>query len=85
MDELVEAFLADVLALERETANAVREGVRGVLTDYQQLFRAQETNGRMRDGAAHGKIGSPGVWPLLSYVFSLGVSICCPKRTSNFR
>jgi hypothetical protein len=40
MDERVEAFLADVLALEGEEANAMREGVRGALTDYEQLFRA---------------------------------------------
>ena len=40
MDERVEAFLADILALEGEEANAMREGVRGALTDYEQLFRA---------------------------------------------
>jgi hypothetical protein len=48
MDERVEAFLADVLALEGETANAIRETVRGALADYEQLFRAQEVNQRMR-------------------------------------
>jgi hypothetical protein len=53
MDERVEAFLADVLALEAEPANIVREAVRGVLTNYEQLFRAQETNKRMKDKAAH--------------------------------
>jgi len=41
MDERVEAFLADVLALEAEPANTVREAVRGVFTDCQQLFRAR--------------------------------------------
>jgi hypothetical protein len=29
MDERVEAFLADILALEGEEANAIRQGVRG--------------------------------------------------------
>jgi hypothetical protein len=52
MDERVEAFLADVLALEGEEANAMREGVRGVLADYEQLFRAQEVNKRMKEKAA---------------------------------
>jgi hypothetical protein len=33
MDERLEAFLADVLALETEPANIVHEPVRGVLTD----------------------------------------------------
>jgi len=31
MDERVEAFLADVLALEGEDANSIREGARGAL------------------------------------------------------
>jgi hypothetical protein len=53
MDERVEAFLADVLALEGEDANAIREGVRVALSDYEQLFRAQEVNKRMKDKAAH--------------------------------
>ena len=53
MDERVEAFLADILALESEDANAIREGVRGALADYEQLFRAQEVNKRMKDKAAH--------------------------------
>jgi hypothetical protein len=34
MDERVEAFLADVLALEGDEANAIRERVRGALADY---------------------------------------------------
>jgi hypothetical protein len=53
MDERVEAFLADVLALEGEDANAVRQGVRVAFADYAQLFRAQEVNKRMREKAAH--------------------------------
>jgi len=52
MDERVEALLADVLALEDEDPNVIREGVRGALADYEQLFRAQEVNKR-RDKAAH--------------------------------
>jgi hypothetical protein len=47
------AFLADILALEGEDVNAIREGVRGVLADCEQLFRAQEVNKRMKDMAAH--------------------------------
>jgi hypothetical protein len=53
IDERVEAFLADVLALEGEDVNAIREGVRGALADYEQLFRAQEVNRRMKEKAAH--------------------------------
>jgi hypothetical protein len=53
MDERVEAFLADVLALEGEDANAIRKGVRVALADSEQLFRAQEVNKRMREKAAH--------------------------------
>ena len=53
MDERVEALLADVLALEGEDPNVIREGVRGALADCEQLFRAQEVNKRMKDKAAH--------------------------------
>ena len=42
MDERIESFLADVLALEGENSNAIREGVRIALADYEQIFRAQE-------------------------------------------
>jgi hypothetical protein len=48
-----EAFLADVLALEGENENAIREGVRMALADYEQIFRAQEVTRRMKDKAAH--------------------------------
>ncbi len=44
---------ADVLALEGEDANAIRDGVRVALADYEQIFRAQEVNKRMKDKAAH--------------------------------
>src|SRR4029077_1948461 len=53
MDERIESFLADVLALEGEDENAIRNGVRVALTDYEQIFRAQEVNKRMKDKAAH--------------------------------
>src|SRR5262249_16800236 len=53
MDERVEALLADVLALEGEDPNVIREGARGALADYEQLFRALEVNKRMKDKAAH--------------------------------
>jgi hypothetical protein len=53
MDERVEAFLADVLALEGEEADAIRKGVRVALADSEQLFRAQEVNKRMREKVAH--------------------------------
>ena len=52
MDERIEAFLADVLALEGEDENAIREGVRVALADCEQIFKAQEMNKRMKDKAA---------------------------------
>jgi hypothetical protein len=53
MDEWVEVFLTDVLALEGETSDAICAGVGVALTDCEQLFRAQELNKRMKDKAAH--------------------------------
>jgi hypothetical protein len=53
MDKRVESFLADVLALEGEDANTIREAVRGALADCEEIFRAQEPNRRMKDKAAH--------------------------------
>jgi hypothetical protein len=53
MDDRVEAFLADVLALEGEEASAIREAVRVALTDCEQVFQAQEVNKRMKERAAH--------------------------------
>jgi len=53
IDERVELFLADVLALEGEDANSIREGVRVALANYEQIFRAQEVNKHMKDKAAH--------------------------------
>jgi hypothetical protein len=48
MDERIEAFLADALSLEGDEANSVREAVRITLADYEQVFRAQEVNKRMK-------------------------------------
>jgi ethanolamine utilization microcompartment shell protein EutL len=53
MDQRIEAFLADVLALAGEDPDAIREGVRVALADCEEVFRAQETNKRMKDTAAH--------------------------------
>ena len=49
MDQRIEAFLADVLALAGEDPDAIRDGVRVALADCEAIFRAQETNKRMRD------------------------------------
>jgi hypothetical protein len=53
MDERIEAFLADVLALEGESPEAIRETVRAALADCEAVFRAQEANRRMKDKAGH--------------------------------
>jgi hypothetical protein len=52
-DARVEAFLADILALEGENPDAVREGVHVALADCADIFKAQEVNRRMKDKAAH--------------------------------
>src|SRR6516165_10497147 len=52
-DARVEAFLADVLALEGESVGAIREGMHVALADCEQIFKAQEVNRRMKDKAAH--------------------------------
>ncbi len=49
MDQRIEAFLADVLALEGETPDAIREAVRAGLADCEAVFRAQEANRRMKE------------------------------------
>ena len=54
MDQRIESFLADVLALAGEEPDVVRDEVRVALGDYEAIFRAQETNKRMRDNAALG-------------------------------
>jgi hypothetical protein len=53
MDQRIESFLADVLALAGEDPDAVGEGVRVALADCEALFRAQESKKRMKDQAAH--------------------------------
>ena len=52
MDQRIEFFLADVLALAGEDLDAIREGVRVAFADCEATFRAQETNKRVRDRAA---------------------------------
>jgi ethanolamine utilization microcompartment shell protein EutL len=53
MDQRIESFLGDVLALAGENPDAIREGVRVAFADCEEIFRAQETNKRMGDKAAH--------------------------------
>lgn len=53
MDQRVEAFLIDVLALAGEDPDTVREGVRIALAKWEKIFRADEVNKRMKDQAAH--------------------------------
>jgi hypothetical protein len=48
MDEQIEAFLADVVAFEREDSNAIGEGVRQRLAFYETQFCAAETDKRMK-------------------------------------
>jgi hypothetical protein len=52
-DVRTESFLADVLALEGESPETIREGVNVALADCEQIFKAQEVNKRMKDKAAH--------------------------------
>ena len=52
-DARVESFLADVLALEGEDPNAIREGVHVSLGDCEEIFKAQEVNRRMKNKAAN--------------------------------
>jgi hypothetical protein len=53
MDERIEAFLADVLALEGEKPEAISAGVRVALGDAETVFRTREDNRRMKDRAVH--------------------------------
>ena len=46
MDQRIEAFLADVLALAGEDLDAVREGVRVALASREALFPVREPNNR---------------------------------------
>ena len=52
MDERIEDFLGDVLALEDEDdPSVIREGVRRHLAVYEKHFRDAEPNKRMKDTA----------------------------------
>ncbi len=53
MDQRIESFLGDVLALAGEGPDAVRKGVRVALARCEATFRIQEPKKRMRDQAAH--------------------------------
>jgi hypothetical protein len=53
MDQRIESFLGDVLELAGEDPDVVRDEVRVALGDYEAIFRAQESNRRMKDQAAH--------------------------------
>ena len=52
MDFRIEAFLMDVLLLEGESSNAVREHARRRLMECEKQFRDAEPNKRMKDKAA---------------------------------
>ncbi len=52
MDERIEAFLQDVLALEGDISHLTREAVRRHLAIYEKQFRDTETSKRMKDEAA---------------------------------
>jgi hypothetical protein len=53
MDQRIEEFLADVLALEGEPPETVSAGVRVALGDVETIFRAREDNRRMKGRAVH--------------------------------
>jgi hypothetical protein len=44
MDQRIESFLKDVLALEGENSNVVREGVHRLLVQFEKQVRDAETN-----------------------------------------
>ena len=52
MDQRIESFLADVLALAGEESDVVREGVRVALGDCEAIFRAGQPYKHMRDQTA---------------------------------
>jgi hypothetical protein len=47
------SFSGDVLVLEGESPEAIRDGVHIALTDCEEIYRAQEVNRRMKDKAVH--------------------------------
>jgi hypothetical protein len=52
MDQRIEVFLTDVLALAGEDPEAVGKGVGVALADCEAIFRAREDNKRMKIQAA---------------------------------
>jgi hypothetical protein len=53
MDDRVEAFLREVLALEGKNSIDVRRGVRHHLAECEKLFQDAEADQQMKDKAAH--------------------------------
>jgi hypothetical protein len=51
-DDRIEAFIRDVLSLEGENSNMIREGVRRHLAVYEKQFRDEERDVRKKDEAA---------------------------------
>ena len=52
MDERIEALMKDVLGLEGENSNEVREGVRRYMAAYEKTVRNAETDVRRKVPAA---------------------------------
>jgi predicted phage tail protein len=52
MDERIEAFMKDVLGLEGEKSNEVREAVRRYMAEYEKQVRIAETDTRKMVPAA---------------------------------
>jgi hypothetical protein len=52
MDQRIESFLTDVLALAGEEPEAVSQGVRRALRDCEAIFRAGQRYKHMRDQTA---------------------------------
>ena len=52
MDERIEAFMKDVLGLEGENSNEVREGVRRYMAEYEKQVRVAETDAPRKVPAA---------------------------------
>jgi hypothetical protein len=51
MDERIETFLTEMLNLEGQNSNVVREGVRGCLREWEGLFRDAEPDRVRKDEA----------------------------------
>jgi hypothetical protein len=79
MDQRIEAFLADVLALAGEEPDKVCEGVRVALADCEAIFRAQETNKRMRDQP----LASAARCAALAWPRSCSVTAHCGERLAG--